>query len=182
MTAPPASRASLTLVMGGSAAQREAAIAARLAAEADDAGAGAGINASAGIDATGAGIRGASAVIDRASAGIGAANARISPGIAVSGASVHPRALVSAVLLEGLPSGHTLLESSDRLHLHRIAPGCLCCTGNLVLRVTLNRILRLRPDRLFIGLAATDHLDQLRSWLQHPPYDQLLELTADLHT
>jgi hypothetical protein len=89
---------------------------------------------------------------------------------------------VSAVLLEGLPSGHTILSPSQHLHIHRIAPGCLCCTGNLVLRVTLNRILRLRPDRLFIGLAATDHLDQLRSWLQQPPYDQLLELTADLRT
>jgi G3E family GTPase len=66
--------------------------------------------------------------------------------------------------------------------IERIAPGCLCCTGNLVLRVTLNRLLRRRPGRLYIGLATTEHLDQLRSWLQAPPYDQLLELTPDLHT
>ncbi|UOD33053.1 GTPase [Massilia violaceinigra] len=131
MSAPPARRTALTLVTGGSAAQREAAIAARLAQVA-----------------------------------------------AVAG----PTHGVSAVLLEGLPSGQTVLSPSDSLPVHRIAPGCLCCTGNLVLRVTLNRILRLRPDRLFIGLAATDHLDQLRSWLQDPPYDQLLELTADLRT
>ncbi len=135
MSAPPARRTALTLVTGGSAAQREAAIAARLTQVAADAGRGAG-----------------------------------------------PTHGVSAVLLEGLPSGQTLLSPSDSLPVHRIAPGCLCCTGNLVLRVTLNRILRLRPDRLFIGLAATDHLDQLRSWLQEPPYDQLLELTADLRT
>lgn len=87
-----------------------------------------------------------------------------------------------AVLLEGLPDGHTILTPSDQLLVQRIAPGCLCCTGNLVLRVTLNRILRLQPDRLFIGLASTDHLDQLRSWLQSAPYDQLLEPSADLHT
>jgi hypothetical protein len=87
-----------------------------------------------------------------------------------------------AILLEGLPDGHTILDPSDALLIERIAPGCLCCTGNLVLRVTLNRLLRRRPDRLFIGLATTEHLDQLRSWLQAPPYDQLLELTPDLHT
>jgi hypothetical protein len=87
-----------------------------------------------------------------------------------------------AVLLEGLPDGHALLTPSDTLVVHRIAPGCLCCTGNLVLRVTLNRVLRHPPERLFIGLASTGHLDQLRSWLQHPPYDQLLELTPDLRT
>jgi G3E family GTPase len=62
----------------------------------------------------------------------------------------------------------------------RIAPGCLCCTGNLVLRVTLNRLLRQRPKRLFIGIARSEHLDQLRSWLQSKPYDQLLRLTDDL--
>jgi hypothetical protein len=86
----------------------------------------------------------------------------------------------SAVILEGLPSGHTVLDPSDNLVLHRVAPACLCCTGNLVLRVTLNRILRLRPDRLLIGVASLDHLDQLRSWLHSSPYDQLLELTPDL--
>jgi len=85
-----------------------------------------------------------------------------------------------AVILEGLPDGSPLLVSSATLDVHRVAPACLCCTGNLVLRVTLNRILRVRPDRLFIGVANQDHLDQLRSWLQHPPYDQLLELTPDL--
>jgi G3E family GTPase len=86
----------------------------------------------------------------------------------------------TAVILEGLPDGRSLLDASDNLVLHRVAPACLCCTGNLVLRVTLNRILRLRPDRLLIGVASLDHLDQLRSWLHSSPYDQLLELTPDL--
>lgn len=86
----------------------------------------------------------------------------------------------SAVILEGLPSGNPLLVPSPCLMLERIAPGCLCCTGNLVLRVTLNRLLRRRPERLFIGVARGEHLDQLRSWLQAAPYDQLLALTPDL--
>jgi hypothetical protein len=108
----------------------------------------------------------------------------------VSGASAARReALIAAslpararcaVILEGLPDGHTILAPSPLLDLHRVAPACLCCTGNLVLRVTLNRILRLRPERLFIGIASADHLDQLRSWLRDAPYDQLLELTPDL--
>ena len=84
-----------------------------------------------------------------------------------------------AVILEGLPDGQLVLSPSATLNVHRVAPACLCCTGNLVLRVTLNRILRLRPESLFIGVASVDHLDQLRSWLQDPPYDQLLELTPD---
>lgn len=89
---------------------------------------------------------------------------------------------VAAVILEGLPDPRSILTPSDFLEVHRIAPGCVCCTGNLVLRVTLNRVLRRRPERLYIGLASTEHLDQLRSWLQQAPYDQLLELTPELST
>jgi hypothetical protein len=84
------------------------------------------------------------------------------------------------VLLEGLPDGHPFLP--EHIEVHRIAPGCLCCTGNLVLRVTLNRLLRRHPERLYIGMASTEHLDQLRSWLSAPPYDQLLALTADMNS
>ena len=87
-----------------------------------------------------------------------------------------------AIILEGLASGNSPLD--DLLPgqtLARIAPGCLCCTGNLVLRVTLNRLLRQRPRRIFIGVADSEHLDQLRSWLESEPYDQLLRLTSDLN-
>ena len=87
----------------------------------------------------------------------------------------------AAIILEGLATGSSPL---DLLAIDPppacIAPGCLCCTGNLVLRVTLNRLLRQRPERLFIGVARGEHLDQLRSWLQSEPYDQLLWLTPDL--
>ena len=93
-----------------------------------------------------------------------------------------PRGEAVAIILEGLPSGSSPLENSDKLLISRIAPGCLCCAGNLVMRVTLNRLLRQRPARLFIGVAATTHLDQLRSWLSGTPYDQLLALLPDLHS
>lgn len=83
---------------------------------------------------------------------------------------------LSAVILEGLGVAATPLESGPGLQVVRIAPGCLCCDGNLVLRVTLNRLLRQRPRRLVLGLASSEHLDQLRSWLAAPPYDQLLAL------
>jgi G3E family GTPase len=93
-----------------------------------------------------------------------------------------PRNDAAAVILEGISDGNPVLETSEKLLISRIAPGCLCCAGNLVMRVTLNRLLRQRPARLFIGVAGTAHLDQLRSWLSGAPYDQLLALTPDLHS
>jgi hypothetical protein len=92
-----------------------------------------------------------------------------------------PGAAPPAIILEGLASGDSPLDTlTPAPRIARIAPGCLCCTGNLVLRVTLNRMLKQRPERLFIGVAQSAHLDQLRSWLQAEPYDQLLRLTPDL--
>lgn len=122
------------------------------------------------------------------------ADARVTTTL-VTGASAHAReqAIAAeltdlrqtpppALILEGIAPGSSLLDTLDSSHvlMARIAPGCLCCTGNLVLRVTLNRLLRQRPGRLFIGVARGEHLDQLRSWLQSTPYDQLLRLTDDL--
>jgi len=82
----------------------------------------------------------------------------------------------NAVVLEGLASGSSPIPDLTSVRLIRLAPGCICCAGNLVLRVTLNRLLRQGPERLFIGVASSEHLDQLRSWLQDAPYDQLLAL------
>jgi hypothetical protein len=110
----------------------------------------------------------------------------IGPGAAAREAAIaaelFPHPDNAAVILEGLAAGTSSLdEAAPGLRLARIAPGCLCCAGNIVLRVTLNRLLRQRPGRIFIGVARSEHLDQLRSWLQGEPYDQLLELTPDLH-
>jgi len=101
----------------------------------------------------------------------------------------------TAVIVEGLANGNSPLvydEDKDasetgsvngpaRADVHRIAPGCLCCAGNLVLRVTLNRLLRRPPAQLFISLADASHLEQLRQMLSSPPYDDLLAITSDLN-
>lgn len=66
------------------------------------------------------------------------------------------------------------------LNIRRSAPGCLCCTGNLVLRVGLNRLLREGPDRLYISVAAGTHLPVLSTMLTSPPYDAWLTLTENI--
>jgi len=88
----------------------------------------------------------------------------------------------AAVILEGLADANSPLENAPEtgLQVLRIAPGCLCCAGNLVLRVTLNRLLRRPPAQLFISLANAEHVDQLRSMLLAAPYGDLLDLAADL--
>lgn len=92
--------------------------------------------------------------------------------------------LPTALILEGLPDGNSRLDallSSPQFHIARIAPGCLCCTGNLTMRVTLNRMLRRKPARLYIGLANSEHLENIRLFLSQAPYDALLQLAKDLH-
>jgi hypothetical protein len=96
-------------------------------------------------------------------------------------ASATPSSGFSAVILEGLAAGTSPIADLSSVRLVRLAPGCVCCTGNLVLRVTLNRLLRQGPERLFIGVASSEHLDQLRSWLQEAPYDQLLALNPTVY-
>ena len=90
----------------------------------------------------------------------------------------------TALILEGLPDGSSRLESflpSSSFHVARIAPGCLCCTGNLTMRVTLNRMLRRKPTKLYIGLATSEHIEQIRAFLSEAPYDKLLRFAKDLH-
>jgi hypothetical protein len=92
----------------------------------------------------------------------------------------------TAVILEGLPDGNSPLDAlrqqaGIQLSLVRIAPGCPCCIGNLAMRVTLNRLLRRAPSRLYIGLASSSHLEQVRAFLTQPPYPALLALTEDWH-
>jgi hypothetical protein len=97
--------------------------------------------------------------------------------------------VASTIILEGLSDGgEALLFEADRIPPYppplpsvlRIAPGCMHCSGNLVLRVTLNRVLRHPPERLYIGLATATHLEQLRDWLCEAPYGELLDLQVDL--
>jgi hypothetical protein len=89
--------------------------------------------------------------------------------------------LPTALILEGLPGGTSDLEILANLQVARIAPGCMCCIGNLTMRVTLNRMLRRSPVRLYIGLATSAHLEQIHLFLTQAPYDKLLQLTKTLH-
>ncbi len=88
-----------------------------------------------------------------------------------------PGAPTAAILLEGLPAPYPILPTDPDIQSVRIAPGCVCCSGNLVMQVTLNRLLRTRPRRLFIALASTAHLEGIQGFLTHSPYDALLHLT-----
>lgn len=89
-------------------------------------------------------------------------------------------AVTSAVILEGLPDGNHALQPSPTLQIQRIAPGCLCCIGNLVMRVTLNRILQRPPKRLYLGLADAAHREKLLEFLQQAPYLELLTLDQEI--
>jgi G3E family GTPase len=102
---------------------------------------------------------------------------------ALIAAALQP-SVATAVILEGLPSGISPLDdmtSAPLLHIARIAPGCLCCTGNLTMRVTLNRLLRKHPVYIYIGLVNAAHLENLRGFLQKPPYAAFLNLVKELH-
>lgn len=90
----------------------------------------------------------------------------------------------TVVIAEGIASiSGTLqsLESQQQLQVFRIAPGCPCCSGNLTMRVTLNRILRRPPQRLYLSLASAAHLPQIRRFLQEAQYQSLLSLSEELN-
>jgi hypothetical protein len=95
--------------------------------------------------------------------------------------AAHPD-VPTAVILEGLADANSpLADCPAQVTVVRIAPGCLCCAGNLVLRVSLNRLLRRRPARLLISLANAEHAGQLRDMLESAPYVGLLTLGATWH-
>jgi hypothetical protein len=101
---------------------------------------------------------------------------------AAASAMIDEPDLITAFILEGLPDGSSRLDAfaNSTSHIIRIAPGCLCCTGNLTMRVTLNRVLRKPPARLYIGLATSMHLERMRAFLNASPYGNLLQLTKDI--
>jgi hypothetical protein len=79
-----------------------------------------------------------------------------------------------AVLLEGLPAGDMLLQPDTQLLVQRIAPGCFCCIGLLSMKVTLNRLLRQRPARIYLAVASSEHLDNIKQTLAQTPFNDLL--------
>ncbi len=96
---------------------------------------------------------------------------------AISAALSHlPQHQGSVVILEGLPDGQNLLIPTAQVQIHRIAPGCFCCIGDISLRVTLNRALRQKPAHIFLAITTDEHLDKLLSSLQHSSYSNLLDI------
>lgn len=91
--------------------------------------------------------------------------------------------LRSVAIVEGLPSGEAVLDelpAGVALEVFRVAPGCPCCSGNMTIRVTLNRVLRQRPDRLYLSLSNAEHKSQVLNFLREPQYLALLELGAEI--
>lgn len=80
------------------------------------------------------------------------------------------------VLLEGLPCGSFPLESEPHVVVERIAPGCFCCIGNLVMRVTLNRMVRQEFHTLYIAINDAEHLAALQASLSSEAYLQRLQI------
>jgi hypothetical protein len=86
-------------------------------------------------------------------------------------------------LVEGLPSTVVLQggpAAPPAMQVIRIAPGCPCCSGNLSLRVTLNRALRDNPDQLYLSLANREHLAGVINFLQEDQYQSRLEISQTL--
>ncbi|MBC3873511.1 GTPase [Undibacterium flavidum] len=86
----------------------------------------------------------------------------------------------SGVLLEGLPSGQLILENSPLLSVERIAPGCFCCIGQIAMRVTFHRLLRLQLAHLYIAINDAQHLSSLKDTLSQPQYAQLLTFENEI--
>jgi hypothetical protein len=74
-----------------------------------------------------------------------------------------PAAGSRAVVAE---SGFVPLAAPDGVALARLAPGCVCCTGQVPLRVTLTRLVRAhRPRDILLLLANDQHLPRVRALL-----------------
>lgn len=95
--------------------------------------------------------------------------------------------LTTVVIAEGIAGSNAALQdlkesaTQTQLQVFRIAPGCPCCSGNLTMRVTLNRILRRPPQRLYLSLASAAHLPQIRHFLQEAQYQSLLTLSEEMN-
>lgn len=73
------------------------------------------------------------------------------------------------------------LLAGSGAHIRQVAGGCMCCVGNLPMRVALNNLIaKVQPDRLLIEATGLGHPQAVIDTLCAPPYDELLELRAVL--
>ena len=88
--------------------------------------------------------------------------------------------LFAITLLEGMVLSEASPDPLESMKVVRLAAGCTCCTGNLTMRVMLNRALKEKPDIVFLSLANSAHLTAVRDFLQEDQYCGRLELGRDL--
>ena len=68
-----------------------------------------------------------------------------------------------AILIEG---SFTALDAPPGVPVTRLGAGCVCCLGQVPLRVGLTRMVRtLRPDVVLLVLANGEHLARVRALL-----------------
>lgn len=91
----------------------------------------------------------------------------------------HREPPVAAVIAEGV---FTALSAPAGVVIEQIATGCVCCVGQIALRVTLTRVLRQhRPAKLLLLLASGEHSDRVRRMLQEDQFATVLRLSESAH-
>lgn len=71
------------------------------------------------------------------------------------------------------------LLAGSGAEIRQIAGGCMCCVGNLPMKVALNNLInRTEPDRLLIEATGLGHPQAVVDTLTHEPYAQLLDIRA----
>lgn len=84
----------------------------------------------------------------------------------------HPRGR-RVIIAEGFGS----FIAPDDVRVARLGGGCVCCIGQVPLRVTLTRLIRAeRPEHLLLLLADVRHLPQVRTLLTDGSLGVRLEL------
>jgi len=82
-----------------------------------------------------------------------------------------------AVIVEGGPG---TLTAPPGVEMVQLAAGCVCCVGQLPLRVTVARLIRqVRPARLWIEVSDGRHLAELRRQLNGPGFAGAVKLYED---
>lgn len=76
---------------------------------------------------------------------------------------------------------HTAIEEQDGLTIKEVAGGCICCTANVPMQVTLTSILRYqKPDRILIEPTGMGHPASILDLLQSKYLKNILEIRATI--
>jgi G3E family GTPase len=76
---------------------------------------------------------------------------------------------------------HTAIDQQDGLVIKEVAGGCICCTANVPMQVTLTSILRnQKPDRILIEPTGIGHPASILDLLQSKYLKDILEIRATI--